>query len=177
MIVWNASNILSGFRLLLTIPAVYAVWIANDYLLMGIFAVATISDVLDGYLARKLNQVTEFGKVIDPLADKVLVDGVTLILMIQNRIPIWFGAIIIGRDVLILLGSLFAANKMKFVMPSNYIGKAAVVSIGLTLFGIIFHFDLAVNYGVWVVTFLVIASIVNYTALAVKQMKLQNKTN
>ncbi len=79
--IFNASNSLSFLRLLLVIPA----WIAfsnfdktSRYTVAAIGIFAAITDILDGYLARKLNQITEFGKIIDPLADKVLVSFATL---------------------------------------------------------------------------------------------------
>jgi phosphatidylglycerophosphate synthase len=75
--IFNASNSLSFIRLLLVIPAWFAFNNFDNnlarYSVAAIGVIATITDILDGYLARKLNQITEFGKVIDPLADKVLI--------------------------------------------------------------------------------------------------------
>jgi phosphatidylglycerophosphate synthase len=92
--IFNSSNSLSFLRLLLVIPA----WIAFNnfdenlarYSVAAIGIFAAITDILDGYLARKLNQITEFGKIIDPLADKVLIVFVVLNLFLIGEIPDYY---------------------------------------------------------------------------------------
>ena len=70
------------------------------YIIAGIFfTIGSVSDVLDGYLARKYDSVTEFGKVMDAIADKVLVDGVLIILAGANFIPVIIPVIVISRDI------------------------------------------------------------------------------
>src|SRR5512139_694870 len=99
--IFNVSNSLSFLRLLLVIPA----WIAfnnfdqtSRYIVAGIGIFAAITDILDGYLARKLNQITEFGKIIDPLADKVLVIFVVFNLFLIGDIPEYYFYLILARD-------------------------------------------------------------------------------
>ena len=106
---------------------------------IGIFAAVT--DILDGYLARKLNQITEFGKVIDPLADKVLVVFVVLNLFFQGEIPDYYFYMILARDVLILIGGLVVSKKLGKVLPSDYIGKATVLAISFVLLMILLNVD------------------------------------
>lgn len=96
-----------------------------------------ISDLLDGYFARKRNEISELGKIIDPLADKITVISITLILLVQGLIPAWFFIIIILRDILILTGGIYIKNKHKIVLPSNWAGKISVFIIGFTLFSAI----------------------------------------
>jgi CDP-diacylglycerol--glycerol-3-phosphate 3-phosphatidyltransferase len=93
-----------------------------------------ISDLLDGYFARKRNEISDLGKIIDPLADKITVISVTLVLLVQGLIPVWFFIIIILRDILILIGGAYIKNKHKIVLPSNWAGKISVFIIGFTLF-------------------------------------------
>ncbi len=96
------------------------------------------SDLLDGYLARKLDQVSEFGKIIDPLADKISVIAIALILAYLNKIPIWFLLIVVIRDVLIFGFGIYLNRKKDIRLMSNFPGKIAVFSIGLIiLFAII----------------------------------------
>jgi CDP-diacylglycerol--glycerol-3-phosphate 3-phosphatidyltransferase len=136
------SNLLSLFRMLLAIP----LWILlsqnnfndNRILIGSLCLFAAITDVLDGFLARKLNQVSEFGKIIDPLADKVCVGILILKLFLLDQIPIYYLTIILGRDLLILVGGIITSKKLKKVIPSNYIGKATVITISLSLLFIIF---------------------------------------
>lgn len=93
-----------------------------------------ISDLLDGYFARKRNEISELGKIIDPLADKITVITITLILLVQSLIPAWFFIIIMFRDIFILAGGAYIKNKHKVVLPSNWAGKISVFIIGFTLF-------------------------------------------
>jgi phosphatidylglycerophosphate synthase len=91
-------------------------------------------------VARRMNQITEFGKIIDPLADKIFVSTIIISFFIQNKIPLWFFVLVIAKDLLILLGGLIIAKSKNSVPASNYFGKAAVVSISLTFLVILFEF-------------------------------------
>jgi len=132
-IIWNTSNLLSLFRLLLAAPLLYFIFHSEYNIVIIILFTGSLSDILDGYVARKLNQITEFGKVIDPLADKVFVTALIVGMLLQGRIPVWFFAAIAARDILILLGGLFMAKRQKSVPPSNIYGKMTVSAIGITL--------------------------------------------
>lgn len=129
-------NILSITRILLVFPTGYLLTRQSEEntLIIVILLVAMyITDLLDGYLARKLNMVSEVGKTIDPLADKICVTALALIIVFQGRIPIWFVSIVIIRDLLILIFGLYLKVKKKIVLMSNYPGKIAVLSIGIVL--------------------------------------------
>jgi CDP-diacylglycerol--glycerol-3-phosphate 3-phosphatidyltransferase len=96
------------------------------------------SDLLDGFLARRLKQVSEFGKIIDPLADKISVILISLILLYLGKIPLWFVVTVILRDILIFCFGIYLSRKKDIRLMSNYPGKIAVFSIGLIiLFSII----------------------------------------
>lgn len=139
------SNLLSFLRLLLVIP----IWIFFNnfpdqtfrYLVVAAGIFALITDVLDGYFARKLNEVTEFGKIIDPLADKVVIGFVVIKLFLIGEIPPYYFIMIVMRDVLILIGGLLIAAKTKFVLPSDKYGKATVVVIGIVLLMMLINVD------------------------------------
>ena len=143
--IFNASNALSFLRLLLIIPAWYSFTYLElttaKYIVAGLGIFAAITDILDGYLARKLNQITEFGKIIDPLADKVLVVYVVLSLFIIAEIPDYYFYMIAGRDILILTGGLIVSKKLGKVLPSDYVGKATVLAISFTLLMILLNVD------------------------------------
>lgn len=134
--IWTISNLLSFFRLLLTIPI--ALLLLNDepwakFWACGLGFVAILTDKLDGTLARKFHEESEFGKIIDPVADKILVAVVAVVLTIQSIIPFWFVAVVIVRDILILSGGIYLKANQKVVLPSNIIGKIAVGVISVYL--------------------------------------------
>jgi len=132
--IWTPANGISFLRMLLVIPAVYFLAQKEYTLAATTFAIAYATDLLDGFIARKTNDVSEYGKIIDPLADKVFVGAVVIAMMVLGLVPVWFVAIILARDVVILLAGIWAGRKFKTVLPSNYPGKGAVLAISLTLF-------------------------------------------
>ena len=174
--IFNVSNSLSFLRLLLVIPA----WIAfnnfdqtSRYIVAGIGIFAAITDILDGYLARKLNQITEFGKIIDPLADKVLVIFVVFNLFLIGDIPEFYFYIIVARDFLILIGGLIVSKKLGKVLPSDYIGKATVLAISFTLLMILLNVDKqspAYLILFYLSILLIFISFINYLIKAVKAL-------
>jgi len=128
---WTISNGLSVLRLLLVVPIVYVLQTetsCNCYA-GALIVIAILTDLFDGMLARKLNQVTEFGKIIDPLADKIAVMVVAYVLVQQGRIPLWFFLAAATRDILILLGGMYVKKSKGIVLQSNLIGKWAVTVI------------------------------------------------
>ena len=175
--IFNASNSLSFIRLLLVIPAWFAFNNFDEslarYSVAAIGVIATITDILDGYLARKLNQITEFGKVIDPLADKVLIVFVVLNLFLLGEIPDYYFYMIVARDVLILTGGLIVTRKIGKVLPSNYVGKATVLAISFTLLMILLNVDrqsLPYLLLYYLSIILIFVSLGNYIIKAVKAL-------
>ncbi len=145
------SNMLSLFRLLLAIPVVilfqyYSTVPEIKYWIVALLIFASATDNLDGYLARKYNEVTELGKIIDPLADKVVVVAVVVMLYYFKIIDDFFFWTIVLRDVLILLGGLYFSKKLGKILPSNYVGKFTVGIIGIFLLIAI----LDVDKGSWI---------------------------
>ncbi|RPI70684.1 MAG: hypothetical protein EHM47_11680 [Ignavibacteriales bacterium] len=142
---YTLSNLLSFFRLLLAIP----LWFLFDdladestlYIILAIIFAAILTDFLDGYLARKYNEVSEAGKIIDPIADKTLVGIVVLKLFVLGEIPAHLFFMVIGRDILIFLGGLVLSTKIGKVLPSNMLGKITVTILSLLLILIILQVD------------------------------------
>lgn len=117
-----------------------AYFLLNDnYLLTCLLILAMgVTDILDGYFARSRNEISELGKIIDPIADKVSLLTIILILFFKEIIPLWFVIITVSRDALILVGGLYLNSKKNTVLQSNWLGKAAAVAIGTTLLIAIF---------------------------------------
>lgn len=135
----NLPNKLTVFRVILIVPFVLlmlggdAQWggfmavfggIADntDYIALGIFIIASLTDLLDGKIARKYNLVTNFGKFMDPLADKLLVCSAMICLIELDRIPAWIVIIIISREFIISGFRLVAADN-RVVIAASYWGK------------------------------------------------------
>lgn len=137
------SNLLSLVRLFLVIPILIYASNIEKYriLLLSIMAFGIITDILDGYLARKFNEVTEFGKIIDPLADKVCIIAFVIQLFLTGTIPLYYFLIIVLRDVIIFTGGILVSKKINKVLPSNMLGKITVLSIGFYLIAIVAGLD------------------------------------
>lgn len=135
--IYTKSNVLSFVRFLLVIPF----WILFDNydshsvrnILFVLCLFAALTDFLDGYLARKFNEVTEFGKIIDPLADKALMAVIVLKLFLIGEISAFYFFTIIIRDLLIFTGGIYVTKKIGKVLPSNKLGKIAVFNIGIVI--------------------------------------------
>lgn len=111
------------------------------YLLPGLFIFASITDFLDGYIARKYNLVTTFGKFIDPLADKLLVMTALLMLTVDGIIPVWIVITILSREFIVTGIRLVAAPTGKVIAASK-LGKykTATTMVALVLL-LMYRFD------------------------------------
>ena len=130
---WTFSNALSASRFVLTIPLCWSLYHAEVGWILFWTIVACATDFLDGYLARLLRQVSDFGKVLDPLADKFMVAAGAITIYASGRIEWWVLATIVLRDLLILLGGIFVQRRYGIVMMSNQVGKWAVGFVSLSL--------------------------------------------
>lgn len=169
IITW--SNLLSFVRLLMSIPAfILLYYIDQSYgyriAVFILLLIAALTDFFDGYLARKLNEITEVGKIIDPLADKVVIGIVVLQLYLLGHIPAYYFFIVVARDILIFIGGMFVASRINKVLPSNMLGKITVFVIALYLLSVILevnmHARLIHDLLLYVSTLLVFASLIGY---------------
>ena len=138
---------------------------ANRYISLALFVVASVTDWFDGYLARKNNLVTNFGKFMDPLADKLLVCSAMICMIELNRLPAWFVIIIIGREFIISGFRLIAAEN-GIVIAANYWGKFKTASQMIMIILLILHFDgifvTLEQLFIWLSLALTIISLVTY---------------
>lgn len=131
----NLPNALTILRLIL-IPAVC--WlIAEDRMMpaLALFVLASITDVVDGYIARTQHLITDFGKLMDPLADKIMVLSMMVILVIKGMAPDAAVVILVIKELIMVLGGLYALRAKKVVVFSKPVGKVAqfVTVAGLVL--------------------------------------------
>lgn len=140
--VWTVPNVLTMIRLLL-IP-VFAVLFFSDKKIAAlcVFAAASLTDCLDGYLARRLNQITDFGKLFDPLADKLMVLTAMVSQGISGVFPWPAIAVVACKELLMVLGGIYMLRR-GIVVYSNIIGKTAQVCFIASLVLSFFHEDFA----------------------------------
>ena len=164
----NLPNKLTLFRVIL-IPffvlfmlvdiTAYDKWIA-----LAIFIIASLTDLLDGKIARKYNLVTNFGKFMDPLADKLLVCSALICLVALNKIPAWIVIIIIAREF-IISGFRLIASDNGVVIAASYWGKFKttfqMVMICLMIADIE-AISLITTVVMWIALILTIVSLVDY---------------
>lgn len=139
---------------------------ANRYISLILFVAASVTDWFDGYLARKNHLVTNFGKFMDPLADKLLVCSAMICMIELGRLPAWFVIIIIGREFIISGFRLIAAEN-GIVIAANYWGKFKTVSQMIMIILLILHFDLSVfvileQIFIWLSLALTVISLMTY---------------
>lgn len=120
-------NVITSFRLLLVFPFLYCALDANYTIAFWIFVAASISDGLDGHLARRFNWQSKIGAFTDPLADKCLVISSYVALTINHHLPIWFTILIVSRDIVIASGSLWGAIFRNIEFKPSYISKVNTV--------------------------------------------------
>ena len=144
----HLPNLITVARFVLVAPAGWLLWHGAVVEALALIAIAGISDAVDGELARRFDSRTRFGTIADPAADKLLVLVVFVVLAIQEHVPIWLVAMIVGREVVILCGAL--AYRSVF-------GNFRVVPSSLS----------KVNTGVQIVVLvLVLISLTDFTSLA-----------
>ena len=118
----NLPNALSLFRILLSLIVPFLLY-TNSFLLriwaLVIFIVASITDFLDGFIARRFNKITNFGKIVDPIADKLLVLGVLITLIILKIIPFWIIIPLIIRDISVTGFRFYFLKKGKAVAATT----------------------------------------------------------
>lgn len=129
----NPSNGLSLARIALLPFVLWALWEEWDLACLLLMLAAAATDWLDGHVARRLGQVSDLGKVLDPLADKVCIGAMCVALSLWRGFPWWATAIILGRDLLILAGGLILMRKVSAVPVSNQPGKWAAAVLAGTI--------------------------------------------
>lgn len=123
----NIPNILSVIRIFLVFVFVYVFFVVDSPLwAMIIFLTAGATDVVDGYLARRFNWITNLGKILDPLADKLMQCTVLICLWISDIVPWWFVLPFFLKEILTLVIGFIVIKRRSVVVVSKWYGKAAV---------------------------------------------------
>ena len=162
----NLPNSLTLFRICL-IPLIVTLLLTsyegNEILLLALFIFTALTDTLDGYLARRWNQITVFGELLDPLADKLLTASVFICMVEMGKVPAWMVIVILAREFAVTGLRSIAASRGIHIAASAW-GKikmdSQAVTIGILILGERFlgRFYFLARIGLWVVIGTVLAS-------------------
>jgi|WetSurMetagenome_2_1015567.scaffolds.fasta_scaffold314612_2 CDP-diacylglycerol--glycerol-3-phosphate 3-phosphatidyltransferase len=165
---FKVPNLLTLGRLILLAPTAYFLSRpepqARLYALFCL-SIAAITDYFDGYFARKLNQKTELGLILDPLTDKILAAVLVVLLIRFRAFPLWLAAAIIGRDLLIAAGGFVIKSRYGILAASNLTGKYCFSAIAVLLVSYIIEFQ----FGILMMTYLAIILMVVSLAIYVRR--------
>ena len=166
----NLANKLTMLRILM-IPVFIAVLVYSKdrdivyrYIALGIFVMASATDALDGYVARKYNMITDFGKLMDPLADKILVSSALIILIELGNISSWVVSIVIAREF-IISGIRLIATEKNIIIAASPLGKLKTVSQMLSVILMLLSIkaiSLITDLSVWLMCILSVISLLDY---------------
>ncbi len=166
----NLANKLTMLRILM-IPVFIAVLVYSKdrdivyrYIALGIFVMASATDALDGYVARKYNMITDFGKLMDPLADKILVSSALIILIELGNISSWIVSIVIAREF-IISGIRLIATEKNIIIAASPLGKLKTVSQMLSVILMLLSIkaiSLITDLSIWLMCILSVISLLDY---------------
>ena len=183
--VWTVPNVLTIIRMILIPVFVVLFFKGQKMAALAVFCAASLTDMLDGYLARKLNQITDFGKLFDPLADKLMVLTAMVCQTCWGPLPPVAVMIVAVKELVMVFGGVFMLSK-NVVVYSNYVGKAAQVGYIASLILSFFH-NRFENAGIrlwnmtpdilllWITVALAVVALVIYAAGAVRTIQTEKK--
>lgn len=138
----TVPNLLSMLRLAL-VPVFLYLLLTEKYLLaIVVLALSSLTDYLDGYFARRFNQVTRLGQLLDPAADRLYIFSTLVGLSITGIIPVWLALVIIGRDVVLAIAYPILATHGYGPLPVHYLGKTGT-------FALLYAFPLLLMAYIW----------------------------
>ena len=149
---------------------------ANKWIALAIFVIASLTDMLDGKIARKYNLVTNFGKFMDPLADKLLVCSALIALVDLNKIAAWVVIIIIAREF-IISGFRLVASDNGIVIAASWWGKSKTISqmiMIILLIADIPALSVLNTVLIWVALILTVVSLIDYLVKNKNVLSMQN---
>jgi len=163
--IWTVSNMLSLLRVLL-LPFIYYFLkmggSTNNFIALILMFVGVVSDILDGLVARKMGAESSFGKILDPLADKICIGTMILILLFLRDFPAWLVGIVIFRDLLIVTSGAVLIRGRNIVLSSNWLGKVTTIFMAMLIVAYTVEFHWTYNYLIAGALIFLIASTVSY---------------
>jgi CDP-diacylglycerol--glycerol-3-phosphate 3-phosphatidyltransferase len=128
-IMMTVPNLLTLIRLLAIPVLAYLIYAGESYQLLAflLFLGIWLTDMLDGYIARRFNQITEFGKLFDPLVDKLFQLTTAVMMCAIGKLPVWVPLVMAGKELFMIVGSLVLLKRFDVVVHARWYGKLATV--------------------------------------------------
>lgn len=123
--VWTVPNVLSFVRLALVPVFLWLIVRGDDALALIVLVVSSVTDYLDGVIARRFKQITRLGQLLDPAADRLFIFATLIGLSVRDIVPWWFLAVILGRDLMLVGIGVALANRGYGPLPVHHLGKVA----------------------------------------------------
>ncbi|MHB8053737.1 MAG: CDP-diacylglycerol--glycerol-3-phosphate 3-phosphatidyltransferase [Candidatus Aminicenantales bacterium] len=179
----NLPNALTSLRILvipLLMVFLSAEFKSHEWAAFGVFLFATLTDTVDGLLARRTNKITTLGQLLDPIADKLLMTAAFVSLVGEGRVPAWMAVVIIGREIAVTGFRAIAASK-GVVIPASWPGKIKMqletVTIALLILGkgVLGKFIIVGEIGLWLTMIMALYSAAEYIFKHGREIVLDDK--
>ena len=174
--IWNLPNILTIVRMLLIPVFVVLHIMGHGKLALLVFCIASFTDWLDGHIARSCNLITDFGKLMDPLADKLMVCTALVMQGIEGVFPVVAIVIVIIKELVMIYGSSYMLHR-NIVVQSNMWGKLAQCSFILALVLSFWHHDFEAmalpidRVILWIAVIIAVIALVDYTLASLRTLR------
>lgn len=177
---YNIANLITVGRLLMVPPLMWLIVTDRVWAAFWLFVAAGVSDALDGFIAKTFNRQTDLGAILDPLADKALLDGVYIALGLTGHLPLWLAALVVGRDVLIVLGVMlirrrdpvFRVRPLKTGKLNTFL-QIVLGGMALAIWGGVADVSEAITPMIWLVAAMTLISGSSYVVQAMRNADLE----
>lgn len=160
--IFSAANLISMSRAFLLVPTIISLQNQLNTIALAIMAFGAFTDFLDGFVARHFKTVSSFGKVLDPIADKISIGTLLIYLCAFRDLPWWFFLVLAGRDSTIVASAAYLMNAHSKAFQANFSGKLSVNFVALTLILYVLELDPYKNYVMWVAAAVMVLSWIRY---------------
>ena len=172
----NLPNSLSLFRLILVPVFIVVFFLGGEYSYIwaiAVYVLAEVTDCLDGYIARKYNKITRLGRILDPLADKLMVMSVLTAMSLSDMIPLVIAILYVVKETLQILGSVLLLRYIKDMPPSNIWGKTATVLFYAAItVSMLLDLPRTAEYALFAPAFIAVsAAMASYVSVGVRLLK------
>ena len=144
---FNLPNLISLIRVILILPSLIFFNGGHIYWGLSMLILIIITDFGDGLVARRYKNVTDFGKVFDPICDKIVIISLFIYLILNKDFPLWFFLTLISRDIVLSYLGILVKRKNGIMPEANFPGKIMVNTIALLIIGLLMDMNILAQFG------------------------------